>query len=341
MQYCLAKTMTLGKLMPATLEADQLRMIARVARLYHSQSLRQTEIAQLLEVSQARVSRLLSAADELGIVKTIVMSPRGIHSELESRLEQAFGLHQVHVVESAAGRVAEPWDDLGRVVASVLEAMPLEDSTIGFTAWSRSLRAMAKFFGKYPKASPSNVVELLGDVGSPTVQHEATLATELFSRAIGGHSVFLRLPSVVSTPELASALVKNDRHAALALGLMDKLDVALVGIGSCDIASPQYTGANFFRSDQLEIPIRQGAVGQINLRFIDKDGNPVVSELDALVIGVTLEQLAKTPIRIGVAAGVDKWPAVKAAVLGQWINVLVTDLATAQFLAAGIHPTKN
>ena len=129
--------------MPATLEADQLRMIARVARLYHSQSLRQTEIAQLLEVSQARVSRLLSAADELGIVKTIVMSPRGIHSELESRLEQAFGLHQVHVVESAAGRVAEPWDDLGRAVASVLEAMPLEDRTIGFTAWSRSLRAMA------------------------------------------------------------------------------------------------------------------------------------------------------------------------------------------------------
>lgn len=326
--------------MVATLEVDQLRMIARVARLYYSQSLRQTEIAQMLEVSQARVSRLLAAADELGIVKTIVMSPRGIHSELESRLEQAFGLLQVHVVESAAGRVAEPWDDLGRAVASVLEAMPLEDRTIGFTAWSRSLRAMAKSLGKSAKSSPSHVVELLGDVGSPTVQHEATLATELFSRAIGGHAVFLRLPSVVSTPELASALLKNDRHAALALGLMDKLDVALVGIGSCDIASPQYTGANFFRADQLEIPIRQGAVGQINLRFIDKDGKPVISELDSLVIGVSLEQLAKTPIRIGVAAGVDKWPAVKAAVLGQWINVLVTDLATAQFLAAGIQPTK-
>lgn len=327
--------------MPATLEAEQLRMIAMVARLYHSQSLRQTEIARLLKVSQARVSRLLSAADELGIVKTIVISPRGFHSELESRLEQAFELDHVHIVESAVGRVAEPWDDFGKAVASILESMPLEDKTIGFTAWSRSLRAMAKSFGKSAKASPSQVVELLGDVGSPTVQHEATLATELFSRAIGGNSVFLRLPSVVNNPELATALVKNDSHAAFALGLMDKLDVALVGIGSCDIASPQYTGANFFKTEQLEIPIRQGAVGQINLRFIDKDGKPVVTELDRMVIGMTLEQLAKTPIRIGVAAGVDKWPAVKAAVLGQWINVLVTDLATAQFLAAGIQPTKN
>lgn len=326
--------------MVATLQADQLRLIARVARLYHSQSLRQTEIAQMLGVSQARVSRLLAAADELGIVKTIVLSPRGIHSELESRLEQAFGLLHVHVVESAAGRVAEPWDDLGRAVAAVLEAMPLEGKTIGFTAWSRSLRAMAKSFGKSARSGPSNVVELLGDVGSPTVQHEATLATELFSRAVGGHAVFLRLPSVVSSAEMASALVKNDRHAALALGLMNELDVALVGIGSCQIASPQYTGANFFSVDQLESPIRQGAVGQINLRFIDKHGRPVVSELDSLVIGVKLEQLARTPIRIGVAAGVDKWPAVKAAVLGKWINVLVTDLATAQFLAAGIHAKK-
>jgi DNA-binding transcriptional regulator LsrR (DeoR family) len=84
-----------------------------------------------------------------------------------------------------------------------------------------------------------------------------------------------------------------------------------------------------------------GAVGQINLRFIDKDGAPVVTDLDPLVIGITLDQLAQAPIRVGVAAGIDKRSAVRAAVLGGWINVLVTDLATAQFLATEMKQKKS
>jgi DNA-binding transcriptional regulator LsrR (DeoR family) len=180
--------------------------------------------------------------------------------------------------------------------------------------------------------APDNIVELLGDVGSPLVQHEATLATELFANALGGTPVFLRLPSVVSTALIAETLVQNDPHAQKAIALMDQLDLALVGVGSCDIASPNYTGANFFTQDQLEIPVLKGAVGQINLRFIDADGKPVDSSLDSLVIGITLEQLAKTPIRIAVASGTDKLAALRAAAKGEWINVLITDLQTAEQL---------
>jgi hypothetical protein len=45
-----------------------------------------------------------------------------------------------------------------------------------------------------------------------------------------------------------------------------------------------------------------------------------------------LEQLAKTPIRIAVASGDDKLAALRAAAKGEWINVLITDLSTAEQL---------
>jgi DNA-binding transcriptional regulator LsrR (DeoR family) len=319
--------------MASSLDAEQLRMISRVAKLYYSKELRQTQIAKELGVSQARVSRLLAAADDFGVVKTTVIAPRGLYSDLEMQLEDKLGLLQVHIV-SSEDETSNLTQDLGKAAASLIEAMPLEGKNIGFTAWSRSLRSLAREFNRFLKMAPDNIVELLGDVGSPLVQHEATLATELFANALGGTPVFLRLPSVVSNSLIAESLIQNDPHARKALALMDELDLALVGVGSCDIASPNYAGANFFTQEQLEIPISKGAVGQINLRFIDADGQPVDCSLDPLVIGITLEQLAKTPIRIAVAAGADKLAALKAAAKGGWINVLITDLETAEQLSS-------
>ncbi len=53
--------------------------MARVARMYYEQGYRQAEIAERLLVSQPRVSRLLKRASDLGIVRTTVTLPSGVH----------------------------------------------------------------------------------------------------------------------------------------------------------------------------------------------------------------------------------------------------------------------
>ncbi|WP_218577471.1 winged helix-turn-helix transcriptional regulator [Phytohabitans rumicis] len=50
----------------------QIRLITKVARMYHERGIRQVEIAETLHLSQTRVSRLLKRAAELGIVRTVV-----------------------------------------------------------------------------------------------------------------------------------------------------------------------------------------------------------------------------------------------------------------------------
>lgn len=313
---------------------EQLRMMTKVARLYHTRGMLQTDIAKYLGVSQARVSRLLSAAEEADIVRKIVVIPHGLHADLEESLETEFGLQEVHVVDVVDDDEDQLTHDLGNAVGSILRILPLEAKTIGFTSWSRSLREMASTLQPLQRSSATRVVEMLGDVGPPTLQLEATRATQRLADLTGAAALFLRTPGVVSSPEVKAAILGHDPHAREALRALDEMDIALVGIGNCEIVPPLMAGDNFFRQEQFDLAESLGAVGQVNLRFISADGEPVVSELDNIVIGVTLEQLRGTERRLGVAGGPSKYNAIHAAIIGGWVNVLVTDVATAEHLQA-------
>ena len=79
----------------------ELRLMARVARLYHERGLSQSQIAERLELSQPTVSRLLKRAEAEGIVRVVVTHPSGTHPELEEGLQEKYGLREAMVVETA------------------------------------------------------------------------------------------------------------------------------------------------------------------------------------------------------------------------------------------------
>jgi len=74
--------------------------MAKIARMYHERGMRQSEIAAELHVSQPRVSRLLKRAAEVGIVRTTIFVPPGVHTDLEEALEHRYGLAEAIVVDT-------------------------------------------------------------------------------------------------------------------------------------------------------------------------------------------------------------------------------------------------
>ena len=95
---------------------------------------------------------------------------------------------------------------------------------------------------------------------------------------------------MLATPELRAAVL-CDPHAERALRMLDRLDVAFVGIGPADFHGPLHEGDNFFSADQLTQVRAAGAVGQLDQRFIDARGDALPTPLDELVVAITLEQL--------------------------------------------------
>ncbi len=312
------------------LDMHQMRLITRVARLHYMQGQRQAEIAEGMGISQASVSRFLALAEDHGIVRTIVVPPEGLYPELEDGLAEACGLEAVYVVDITA-RESGLEKILGAAAAQCLPGELFDGPLLGLTSWSTTLREMAWQFPTQHNAGIACVVELLGDIGSPRLQHEAALATQQVARAFDAEPVYLRTPGVVPSVELRKVALA-DAHVQAALKLMDDVDVAFVGVGPADFHGPLDAGDNVFTAQQLAEVRAAGAVGQLHQRFINAKGEAVRTALDEHVVGITLDQLRKVRRKIVVAGGPAKHAALAAALAGKWIDVLVTDVNCANYL---------
>ena len=314
-------------------DIEQLRQMTRAARLHLIQGARQTEIAEKMGISQAGVSRLLRMAEEQGIIRSIVVPPEGLYPDLEEGLVEAYGLNAAYVVD------IDPTEDgiaqiLGAAAARCLSGAFEGGPVLGFTSWSTTLREMARHIEPGARSAILSVVETLGDLGSPMLQHEADVATLQMARAFRAEAVFLRAPGVMRSAALREGTLA-DAHVQKALNLLNDVDIVFVGIGPADFHGPLEESDNFFTAEQLANVRKAGAVGQIHQRFIDRHGKPVLTPLDELVIGISLDQLRGAGLRIAVAGGKAKHEALAAALAGEWIDVLVTDAESANMLLSG------
>jgi len=78
---------------------DDLRLMAKVARMYYVQGIRQQGITERLQIHQSTVSRLLKRAREAKLVRFSVTTPPGIFSEIEDQLAAKFQLKDAVVVD--------------------------------------------------------------------------------------------------------------------------------------------------------------------------------------------------------------------------------------------------
>lgn len=118
---------------------EHLRLLARVARMYHEQGMRQQDIAGQLGLSQARVSRLLKEAAERGIVRSVVVLPEGVHTDLEEALQRTFGLDDAVVVDVAGA--SDVNRALGTAAGAYLDVSLVGADVIGVSSWSSALVA--------------------------------------------------------------------------------------------------------------------------------------------------------------------------------------------------------
>ena len=116
----------------------------------------------------------------------------------------------------------------------------------------------------------------------------------------------------------------GDQFAALA-----QANKVVFGISSLRPNSTIHT-SGFFESVSIQDYLAKGAVGVVAGRFIDAQGQPVSGALDGRILGLSLDKLRSIGLRIAVAGGFDKVPAILAALRGGYINVLITDAATGQ-----------
>jgi DNA-binding transcriptional regulator LsrR (DeoR family) len=308
---------------------DEIRLMTKVARLYYEHNLNQSQIADQLYLSQSTVSRLLKRAQKEQIIRIIINTPPGTFPELEEALLATYPLKDAIVVDCA--QPDRPVREIGAAAAYYLETTLNQREVIGISSWSSTLLTMVDAMHPLARETEAQVIQVLGGMGTPDAEAHAVRLTGRLAALVNGRSKFLPAPGVVGSVESVRVLM-DDHFTSEILALFDQVTLALVGIGAVEPSDLLARSGNIFSPEELAMLKEHGAVGDLCLRFFDQMGRPVVTELNERVIGITLQQLQKVQRAVGIAGGPDKIAAIRGAVRGGWINVLITDRYTAEKL---------
>lgn len=310
---------------------NELRLIARVAQMYHVDGQRQVDIAQHLGISQAKVSRMLKKAQEEAIVRTTVVSPSGTYADLETDLRQQFGLKEAIVVECTEDRDGAIMARIGEAAAYFVETTLQADDIIGVSSWSETIFQMVQNIHPMKSGNAKYVVQMLGGMGNPTVQMHANQLVTRMAKLTGAEPHVLNAPGVAQSRE-AKLVLLSDTYVRETMELFPRISLAIVGIGAIQPSGMLAQSGNVFSQRELDDLTDSGAVGDMSLRFFDAEGSFVKSPLDDRVIGMKLEDLTHVDRVIALAGGQAKTEAIRGALKTNIIDLLITDKFTARRL---------
>ncbi|MBA4146987.1 MAG: sugar-binding transcriptional regulator [Verrucomicrobia bacterium] len=304
---------------------EQLRL---AARLYYLDGLPQAEVARFTNVSQAKVSRLLSLARERGIVRITVEDYQPRNVSLEKELKKGFCLSTVAVIKTAEDLSLE---DLRRAVGhfagSFIDSMIEAHSTVTISG-GRTMRELVQSLPQAP-ARQLTVVQAMGSVDSSVSPVDSLELGRTLAHRFGGTFLTINTPAFVPDKKTRDAFLQLEQIQNVRRRL-SKVDVALVGIGTLQNSVFAERGV-LGRKDVADLKAA-GAVGEMCGRFFDANGRECDTQWRDRVISIELEQLRKIPQVVGVIAGSDRCDAIRAAVKGKLLKSLVIDEAGARAL---------
>ncbi|MBN7808916.1 MULTISPECIES: sugar-binding transcriptional regulator [Agrobacterium] len=295
-----------------------------VAKLHYESDMPQVEIARKLGVSTATVSRLLTRARALGIVKIEVMDLI-VPDEITAQLIEALGLKRAAVIDTpSTGVLAALAAPLGNLLK---EEKLTKGATIGI-GWGRAVREVIQ--AGLPRIPEARAVALTGGLQQSAPHFQINEFVRQAAEQFGGSAHFLHAP-YLSSAELRDAFL-SDPLVRETSSMWDELDCAIVGVGLPHAINPPEASAATVNEQSIG-----GAVGDVIRHYVDAEGGLLQWEGEERMIAASQEQLRNVGLSIGVAATFEKAPGIVGAVRSGMINALVTDTATAVAILAICH----
>jgi len=309
---------------------NKIQLMVEVARLYHQNGLNQAEIAKCLNITRQKVSRLLIAARDNGIVQILIYDPIPADSDLAEELKSVFNLKNVLLAHTNHLEASQLRAGIGLVAAEYLKQHLKARQNIGI-GWGRTLFETVNLIRSEGQKN-LNVIPLIGGIGDISPFFQVNELARRLAEGVGGTFRHFYVPAFIEDNSILDKFVNSQEVVQIA-ELWEQLDVAIIGIGHLEF---QHISSMFFADHiaphTLSLLEAKGAVGDLCARFFDINGKQVISEMG--VIGISLEKLIATSDVIAIAGGLEKTRAILGALRSGCVKTLITDTATARAVIA-------
>lgn len=288
----------------------------------------QSQIAHLMGVSRAKICKMLAKAKARGLFSIRINDPIRTASELAKALSERYNLRSAKVIPIPRYGARDVTGLLGQAAAELLRTL-LRGHDILAISGGLALYETVKRFEPLPLEN-TRVVPLLSGFAETEASTRGTEIAFVMAGKIGAELINMPIPGLATTPEEALMFRANPIVKG-SMTWIRKSNIGLFGVGTADYESSLYRGG-FLDDALLEELGREKAVGCIGFSYFDASGRPCLG-FNSRNIGWTLEDVKQIPLVIGVSGGSpEKAVAVRGALLGGYLDILVTDQVTAETL---------
>ena len=299
-------------------------IITRVAWLYYQEKMTQQQIAEWLTLSRPKVQRLLERAKDLDVVRFQIKHPYYNVLAAEQLLIKRFGLRDAVVVPVVSTEQENLRRSFAKACGTYLERLlrSREAAVIGF-GWGNTTSYLADYFDPPGPSENVEVVSLIGNL-MVNVAMNPYISAERIAGKLGAPFYNMWAPAIAQSKERAEVF-KSEPWIEEVLNIAARSDVVVISIGELSQSASLFE-MGYLSAEDLKRLQGKGAVGDIIGRFIDSHGKVVSDEIHDRVIGIPLELLKESErLVIGVAGGPSKHASIRGAVIGGFVDVLITD----------------
>ncbi|WP_207911045.1 sugar-binding transcriptional regulator [Paenibacillus albiflavus] len=293
-------------------------LLAKVAWLYYIEQMTQKEISDHLSITRIKVIKMLEMAREKKIIQFQFSTSDRKKIDLESKLIKKYNLKDAFIVPFSSDNKVN--DAIAQAAAMYIDDIISDNAYISMgygDTVSKVLNNLATISNKN-----ISIISMTGGVAPYLPNNKSSIfRAKLY---------LLPSPLFMSSKETAINIKKEEPIKEI-IEMTNLSQISVVGIGGMNEEATVLTSHILNSNDFIKLKMK-GAVGDILMHFIDEDGNLVDSEIEEKLVSIDLEKLREKGNVIGVAAGKNKIEAIKAALKGGYINTIITDESTAEFL---------
>lgn len=309
------------------LRDDETSMATRAAWLHYAGGLTQSEVARRLGLTSLKAHRLITKANQEGLVKVYIDGEVSECVALEDELSGRYGLDYCEVVPDFDAEDL-PLKALGIAGAQFLKReIERGEGTLIGVGHGRTLAACVEYLPRIA-ADGIRFVSLLGGLTRKFSANPHDVIHRLAERT-GAEAYVMPVPMFANTVEDRAVLL-GQKGISEVFDLARSADLLIAGIGTAE-REASLVATGMIEKGEMEETRRKGGVGELLGHFFDDNGKAVETTLSNRALALAREDISNRRI-VAVAGGKVKVRAIKSVLEGRYLKGLVTDERTARAL---------
>jgi len=304
---------------------DKIKRLIDICKKYYEDNHTQNQIAKEYDISRPMVSKLLSEAKNLGIVKIQINENFCDNNFLDINLKKKYKINEVYIVNKINENNAVD----NEIVKKSYEVINLSMNTtdkIGI-GWGSML---GKLMENYEKNTDNHrfsghVYPLVGGIMASYGSYQTNELVRIFASKNNLNPHYIYAPAIVENEKEKKLYMYSEMFKVINKG-WDNLDLAIINISNFPSSPDVATSVRF--GNKL---IKEKACGHFVSHFYDIKGRIINPELD-YVININIEQLKKCKRVIAICSS----KVSSKSIIGALNTGVITDLIISDELAMKI-----